>query len=232
MPSITCLNCFVNQNAWWWRSRTGLRKRINSPGEFLLGHVQIIRHTLKKAAVGSKVRRRRRLNQPEGKEVGPDNRANHLRPYRDPHCDRCQNHCDHCDCPWKDYLTKQKVIGADSAEILLIHDIISDVGYNVTRYRIVQSISVYQNSVTDIGTKKRALPDIGIFVHDIRRYRRIHADIGFDMTPISANIGVYPFLATTDIVSFFTDIGEKDDIGPDITQISANIGVPPVSCHH
>jgi hypothetical protein len=39
-----------------------LRKRIHSPGEFLLGHVQIIRHILKKAGVGSKVRRRRRLN--------------------------------------------------------------------------------------------------------------------------------------------------------------------------
>ena len=62
MPRITCLNCCMNRNAWWWRSRTGLRKLIHSPGEFLLGHVQIIRHTLKKAGVGSKVRRRRRLN--------------------------------------------------------------------------------------------------------------------------------------------------------------------------
>ena len=78
----------------------------------------------------------------EWKEVGPHNRANHLRPYHDPHCDRCQNHCDHCDGPWKEHLTKQKVIGAD---ILFIHDIISDIGYNVTRCRIVQSISVHQN---------------------------------------------------------------------------------------
>ena len=122
-------------------------------------------------------------------QVGPHNRANHLRPYRDPHCDRCQNHCDLCDGPWKEHLTKQKVIGA---EIKLIHDIISDIGYIMTRYRIVQRISVYQDSVTDIGTQKRASPDIGIFVHDIHRYRQIYADIGPDMTPISVNIGVYP----------------------------------------
>ena len=79
----------------------------------------------------------------EWKEVqtGPHNRANHLRPYRDPHCDRCQNHCDRCDGPWKEHLTKQKVIGA---EIKLIHDIISDIGYIMTRYRIVQTISEYQ----------------------------------------------------------------------------------------
>jgi hypothetical protein len=38
------------------------RKRINSPREHLLGHVGIIRHTLKKAGVGSKVRTRRRMN--------------------------------------------------------------------------------------------------------------------------------------------------------------------------
>jgi hypothetical protein len=47
------------------------------------------------------------------------------------------------------------------------------------------------------------------------------------MTPISGNIGVYPFLATTDIVSFFIDIGEKDDVGPDITPISVDIGAYP-----
>ena len=39
-----------------------VRERINSPGEFLLGHVEIIRHTLKKSGVGSKVCRRRRMN--------------------------------------------------------------------------------------------------------------------------------------------------------------------------
>ena len=50
----------------------------------------------------------------EWKEVGPHNRANHLRPYRDPHCVRCQNQCDHCDGPWKEHLTKQKVIGPRS----------------------------------------------------------------------------------------------------------------------
>jgi hypothetical protein len=52
------------------------------------------------------------------------------------------------------------------------------------------------------------------------------------MTPISVNIRVYPFLATTDIVSFFTDIGEKADIGPDITPISVSYRCIPVSCHH
>ena len=145
----------------------------------------------------------------EGSSSWSFNRANHLRPYRDPHCDRCQNHCDHCDGPWKEHLTKQKVIGA---EILFIHDIISDIGYNVTRCRIVQSISVHQNSVTDIGTKKRASPDVGIFVADICRYRQIDADICSDITPISADIGVYPFLATSDIVSFCTDIGTKTPI--------------------
>jgi hypothetical protein len=41
---------------------TRTRKRINSPGEHLLGHVGIIRHTLKKAGVGSKVRSRSRMN--------------------------------------------------------------------------------------------------------------------------------------------------------------------------
>jgi hypothetical protein len=39
-----------------------VRTRINSPGEHLLGHIEIIRHTLKKAGVGSKVRRRHRMN--------------------------------------------------------------------------------------------------------------------------------------------------------------------------
>ena len=46
------------------------------------------------------------------------------------------------------------------------------------------------------------------------------------MTPISANIGEYPFLGFTDIVSFFTDIGEKVNIGADMMPISADIGVP------
>jgi hypothetical protein len=64
------------------------------------------------------------------------------------------------------------------------------------------------------------------------RYRRIYADIVPDMTPISVNIGVYPFLATTDIVSFFTDIGVEVNTGPDITPISVSYRCIPVSCHH
>ena len=48
----------------------------------------------------------------------------------------------------------------------------------MTRYRIVQTISEYQNSVTDIGTRS----------HNLRRYRR---HIGPDMTPISANLRRY-----------------------------------------
>jgi hypothetical protein len=70
----------------------------------------------------------------EWKEIGPHNRAYHLHPYRDPQFIHCQNHCNYCDAPWKEHLTKQKVIAAD---IRLIHDIISDIGYNLTRYRIV-----------------------------------------------------------------------------------------------
>ncbi len=108
-------------------------------------------------------------------QIGPHNRANHLCPYRDPHCDRCQNHCNLCDGPWKEHLTKQKVI---SAKIKLIHDIISDIGYIMTRYRIVQTILVYQNSVTDIGTQKITPISAPIWL--------IYADIGPDIMPISA----------------------------------------------
>ena len=118
-------------------------------------------------------------------QVGPHNRANHLRPYCNPHCYRCQNHCDRCDGPWKEHLTKQKVI---SAEIKLIHDIISDIGYIMTRYRIVQTISVYQNSVTDIGTHKN-YADIGPDMTNLRRYRpRYDADIGVNYgVPVSCH---------------------------------------------
>ena len=101
-----------------------MQKRINSPGELLLGHVEIIRHTLKKSGVGSKVRRRRWMNGMKLVLI------------------IAQIICVHIAIPtaiavriiaiivtvlqsWKEHLTKQKVIGA---EIRLIHDIISDIG--------------------------------------------------------------------------------------------------------
>jgi hypothetical protein len=52
------------------------------------------------------------------------------------------------------------------------------------------------------------------------------------MTSISVNIGVYPFLATTNIVSFFSDIGVEVNIGPHIIPISVSYRCIPVSCHH
>jgi hypothetical protein len=64
------------------------------------------------------------------------------------------------------------------------------------------------------------------------RCRQFYADIVHDMTPVSVNIGVYPFLATTDIVSFFTDIGVEVNIGPDITPISVSYWCIPVSWLH
>ena len=142
-----------------------------------MGHVQIIRHTLKKAGVGSKVRGRRQLNGRKFKLV----------------LIIAQIICVHIAIPTaiavriiaifemvlgrtpKEHLTKQKVIGA---EIKSIHDIIlvSDIGYIMTRYRIVQTISVYQNS----GHKKGHHP-ISAF------WYTISTDIG-KFTPISAPI--------------------------------------------
>ena len=52
---VTCLNGCMNRNAWCGRSCWWQWKWPYSLVEFLLGHIIIIRHGLKKAGIGSKV---------------------------------------------------------------------------------------------------------------------------------------------------------------------------------
>ena len=71
---ITYLDCWMNWNAWWWRSWRWQQKRLKSLVELLSGHIIIIRQVLKTAGIGSKVGSRSRRN------LGPHNRAFNLRP--------------------------------------------------------------------------------------------------------------------------------------------------------